>query len=137
MNLPSATGNAGLDFALEGGPRTVSPDTPEDLLKEIGKTKCLAPFREAMKRLKLEGRQRVIAAIERTCHENRMLEELGHPNPSMCPEARIPMDLIYELEAQEKDSWNPEMREDTLRHYPGLRLNMQKRPVFGSNGGIK
>jgi hypothetical protein len=61
---------------------------------------------------------------------NRIKEELMQANPTHCPDASIPLSLIYALEAQEKDSWNPEMREDTLKCYPGLRLNV-KRGIHG------
>jgi hypothetical protein len=123
-DLPSAsTGEPTLDLTL-ATPRLVSPDTPDDIVKEISKYKCFASFRAAMKKMKLENRQRVTAAIVRVCQENRILEDVLEPETlSLLPEARIPVDLVFELEAQEKDSWNPEMREDTLRCYPGLRIN--------------
>jgi hypothetical protein len=124
MNLPSATGDAGLDFALEAGPRALTPDTPVELLKEIGKYECFSPLREAMKRLKLRRREIVLAAIDRTARENRLIEQLPHRNPNLLPKARIPIELVHELEAQEKDSWSAEMREDTLRCHPELRLNI-------------
>jgi hypothetical protein len=124
MNLPSATGDAGLDFALEAGPRALTPDSPEDLLQEIGKYQCFSPFRHAMRRLKLRRRALVLAAIKRTATENRLIEQMPHRNPRLLPESRIPIELVHELEAQEKDSWTKEMREDTLRHYPELRLNL-------------
>jgi hypothetical protein len=120
--LPSTTGDAGLDFTLEAGPRTINPDTPEDILKEIGKYQAFAPFRELLRKMKMEARQRVDAAVRRTYVENRFLAQM-RPGPSLVPEARIPIDLIYELEAQEKECWNSAMREDTLRCYPGLRLD--------------
>jgi hypothetical protein len=125
--LPS-TGDAALDFTLEAGPRAVTPDTPEEILKEIGKYKAFAPFREILRKMKLGARARVDAAVRRTYEENRILAEIeraDQPNTrskSLLPEARIPLDLIYELEAQENESWNAAMREDTLRCYPGLRL---------------
>jgi hypothetical protein len=124
-NLPSAE-QAALDFTLEAGPRALSPDTPEELLKEIGKYNAFSPFREAMKKLKLERRKVVEAAIKRVCEENRLIETLPHQNPNLIPEARIPIELVHELEAQECDSWNPEMRSDTLQHYPGLRINIKR-----------
>jgi hypothetical protein len=126
--LPS-TGDAGLDFTLEAGPRAVTPDTPEDILKEIGKYASFAPFREALRKLKLDARARVDAAVRRTYEENRILIEIERAEPtnqrrgSLLPEARIPIDLVHELEAQEKESWSSAMREDTLRCYPGLRLS--------------
>jgi hypothetical protein len=96
------------------------------VLKELGKYKCFSPFREAMKRLKLSRRRKVLRLIRQTCKENRMLEKLYRGTPTMLPEARIPVDLIYELEAENKEAWNPAMREDTLRCYPGLRLNVER-----------
>jgi hypothetical protein len=120
--LPSTTGDAGLDFTLEAGPRTITPDTPEDILKELGKYGCFAPFRDILRKMKLEARARVDTAVRRTYAENRFLAQL-RPASSVVPEARIPIDLIYELEAQEKECWNSAMREDTLRCYPGLRLD--------------
>jgi hypothetical protein len=125
-NLPS-TGDAGLDFILDAGPRTINPDTPEDLLKEIGKYEAFSPFREVLRKMKLEARARVDAAIRRTYVENRFLAKMRPASESIMPEARIPIDLVYELEAQEKECWNSAMREDTLNCYPGLRLDYWRR----------
>jgi hypothetical protein len=132
-DLPSTTGDAGLDFILDAGPRTITPETPEELLKEIGKYDSFAPFREILRKMKLAAREKVHAAVRRTYEENQILVELERAEPpnsrprSLLPEARIPLDLIYELEAQEKESWNPAMREDTLRCYPGLRLSFWRK----------
>jgi hypothetical protein len=128
-NLPSTTGDAGLDFILDAGPRTITPETPEEILKEIGKYKAFSPFREILRKMKLEARARVDASVRRTYEENRILVEIERSEPpnqrrgSLLPEARIPIDLVHELEAQEKESWSSAMREDTLRCYPGLRLS--------------
>ena len=121
-----STGDETLDFVLQAGPRAVSPDTPGHVVEEIGKTKCLSPFREAMKAMKLERRAKVLRMIKRTCRENRFLEELYHATPTILPEARIPLDLVFELEAENNQAWSAEMREDTLRCYPGLRLNVKR-----------
>jgi hypothetical protein len=120
------TGDETLDLVLEAGPRTVTPDTPEHVIEEIGKYEAFSPFREALKKMKLWQRARVLGAIERTCQENRLLEELYKATPTLLPEARIPADLVFELEAQEKEAWNPAMRTDTLKCYPGLRLNVKR-----------
>jgi hypothetical protein len=123
-SLPE-TGHAGLDLALEAGPRVVGPDTPEDVLKEIGKYQCFSPFRDAMKRMKLSRRRKLLRLIDRTCKENRIIEKVYQGSTTILPEARIPVDLVYELEAENKEAWNPAMREDTLRCYPGLRINVK------------
>ena len=60
-----------------------------------------------------------------TCKENRIIEKVYQGSTTHLPEARIPVDLVYELEAENKESWNPAMREDTLKCYPGLRLNVR------------
>jgi hypothetical protein len=122
MQLPS-TGDAALDLALEAGPRVLTPDTPEEILKEIGKSKALSPLKQAMQKMKLRSRRKVKAAIKQTYRENKILAQCSAQQRAIYPEARIPIDLVYELEAQEKDSWNPEMREDTLNCYPGLRID--------------
>jgi hypothetical protein len=121
--LPSTTGDAVLDFTLEAGPRTITPDTPEHIIAEIGKSKSLSPFREALRKMALGQRAQAHGAVMRTYEENQMLAQLPNANPALYPEARIPIDLVHLLEAQEKESWNSEMREDTLKCYPGLRLD--------------
>jgi coenzyme F420-reducing hydrogenase beta subunit len=121
-----ATGHAGLDLAIEAGPRVITPDTPEDILKELGKYNCFSPLREALKRMALEERADILVEIQRTCRENRILEELYHGTTAMLPHARIPKALIDKLEAENKEAWNPAMREDTLKCYPGLRLNVKR-----------
>lgn len=121
------TGDPGLDFVLEAGPRVATPDTPEHVVKEIGKYESFSPFREAMQRMALEERAKILADIMRTCGENRILEELARARggkTTMLPYARIPKSLIDKLEAENKEAWNPAMREDTLKCYPGLRLNV-------------
>jgi hypothetical protein len=119
------SGDETLKFVLEAGPRAITPDSPEHALKEIGKYKAFSPFREALKRMKLARRAYVIRLIKRTCRENRTLEKMYRGTPTMLPDARIPVDLIFELEAENNQSWNSEMREDTLKCYPGLRLNVK------------
>lgn len=121
------SGDESLKFISEAGPRAITPDLPPDVLKEIGKSESFSSLRQAMLRMKIEARRRVEAAILRTCQENRILEEQYKGTSTMLPEARIPIDLIFELEAQEKEQWNSEMREDTLRQYPGLRLKIPTR----------
>jgi hypothetical protein len=116
----------GLDFVLEAGPRVVTPDTPEHAVEEIGKYRCFGPFRIAMRQMKLEAQAEIVRLIKRTCRENRELEKIYRGTAAIMPDARIPIDLVYALEAQEKISWNAEMREDTLRCYPGLRLNVKR-----------
>ena len=119
------TGDPTLDFVLEAGPRVVTPDLPEDVAKEIGKYKAFSPFREALKAMKLKQRAKVLRLIRRTCKENRIIEKLYQGSNTILPAARIPVDLVYELEAENKEAWNPAMREDTLRCYPGLRINVK------------
>jgi hypothetical protein len=121
------SGDETLDFVLGAGPRAITPDTPEHVIKEIAKSKSFGSLRQAMLRMKIETRRKVEAAILRTCQENRILEEQYKGTSTMLPESRIPVDLVFELEAQEKEQWNSEMREDTLRQYPGLRLHVKGR----------
>ena len=121
------TGDKTLDFVLQAGPRAVTPDTPEYVLKEIAKRPSI---REAMRRMKLEDRVSLEEEIQHVCRMNRVREELSQGTTSHIPDACIPLRLIQALEAQEKESWNPEMREDTLKCYPGLRLNV-KRGIHG------
>lgn len=118
-----------LALAVECGPRIITPDTPLAVREEISRRACCADLRATMRKMKLERRARCIAAIERTCAENRVLEQTMHATRSHVPDARIPLDLVYEIEA-ENGEWNPEIREDTLRCYPGLRLNVK----FGVHG---
>jgi hypothetical protein len=120
------TGDETLDFVLRAGPRAITPDTPEHVIKEVAKSKSFGSLRQAMLRMKIENRRRVEAAILRTCRENRILEQQYKGTSTMLPDARIPLDLVFELEAQEHESWNPEMRADTLRCYPGLKLSMKR-----------
>jgi hypothetical protein len=117
------TGDETLDFVLGAGPRAITPDLPEHVIKEVAKRPSL---REAMRRMKLEEREQLEAEIVYVCRMNRIKEELMQATPWGCPDACIPISLINALEAQEKDSWNPEMREDTLKCYPGLRLNVKR-----------
>jgi hypothetical protein len=122
------TGDPTLDFVLGAGPRAVTPDTPEHVIKEVGKYEVFRPFRDAMRRMKLDQRAKVVRMIKQTCRENRVLEKefrKGRIQKVFLPNARIPLDLVYELEAENKESWNAEMREDTLKCYPGLRLNLE------------
>lgn len=118
------TGHAGLDFALEAGPRVLTPDTPEDILIEIGKYDSLAWYREEMRRRKLARIAKIKAIVARQGAANRLLERLYAGRPWMLPSAKIPVDLVHELEAENKEQWNAAMREDTLRHYPELRINV-------------
>jgi len=120
------TGDPVLDFALEAGPVALSPDTPEYVLKEIGRYNCFSPLREAMRKVKLESYGKIMAAIKRTVEENKILAKLP-PGKTIQPDARIPVELVFELEAQEKDSWNKEMREDTLKCYPELTIDYWRR----------
>jgi len=121
-----STGDAALDFALEAGPRAFTPDTPEHVARELGKYKCFSPFRDALKKMKLSRRAKVLRLIKQTCAENRFLEEIYQASPTLLPEARIPLDLVFELEAENNQAWTAEMREDTLKCYPGLRLNVKR-----------
>jgi hypothetical protein len=125
-SLPK-TGDAALDFATEAGPRVLSPDTPEYVLKEIGHYKYFSPLREAMRKMKLAAREKVVAAIMRTYQENQIIAQFPPARRSLYPDSRIPIDLVYELEAQEKEIWSPAMREDTLKCYPGLRIDFWRK----------
>jgi hypothetical protein len=124
------TGDPSLDFVLEAGPRVVTPDTPEHVVKELGKYKAFEPLREEMKQRKLKRLALINAIIDKTCVENRELEERYKATPNVLPYARIPMDLIIELEAENNRPWDSEMREHTLKCYPGLLLNVR----LGING---
>jgi hypothetical protein len=120
------TGDPVLDFVLEAGPRVLTPDTPEHVVSEIGKYKAFSPFRDALRKMALEERADILVEIARTCRENRILEELYQGSNTMLPHARIPKRLIDRLEAENKEAWNPAMREDTLKCYPGLKLNVKR-----------
>jgi hypothetical protein len=99
--------------------------------EEIARRQCYGDLRATLRKMKLERRERCLAAIERTCAENRILEQTMHATRSHIPYARIPHDLVHEIEAENGlDGWNPEIREDTLRCYPGLKLNV-KYGVYG------
>jgi hypothetical protein len=83
-----------------------------------------------MRRRKLERRAKILALVARVSRENRFLEEKYAATPSILPHARIPVDLIIELEAENRRPWDAEMREHTLKCYPGLLLNVKR----GMNG---
>jgi hypothetical protein len=117
-------------FVLEAGPRAITPDLPQDLLTEIGTAEAYSPTRELMRRMKLAENDSIEREIQWRCKMNRIEEETMHGTTSHIPDARIPLRLVQALEAQEKELWNPAMREDTLRCYPGLRLNV-KRGIHG------
>src|SRR5215468_1855194 len=121
MDLPK-TGDAALDFASEAGPRVISPDTPDHVIEEIGKSRFFSPLREAMRKMKLEERRIINLEIQAAAQKAKFYASLPERRTPFDPDAFIPMRLVYELEAQEKDSWNPAMREDTLRCYPQLTV---------------
>jgi len=121
MDLPK-TGDAALDFASEAGPRVISPDTPDHVIEEIGKSRFFSPLRDAMRKMKLEDRRIIDLEIQAATQKAKFYASLPNRRTPFDPDAFIPMRLVYELEAQEKHSWNPAMREDTLRCYPQLTV---------------
>jgi hypothetical protein len=127
MELPS-TGDAALDLPLEAGPRAFTPDLPVDVRLEIAKSSTLGPYREACKRLAQEELARVHADIERACRENRIIEQNSKATPTFIPYCRFPVSLVKAMEALYWIGCMSEeyFREDTLNHYPGLRLVIKR-----------
>jgi hypothetical protein len=120
-----------LELAAECGPRIITPDTPLAVREEIHRRACYGDLRATLRKMKLARRAICLAAIDHTCAENRILEKTMHATRSHCPYARIPERLVAEIEAENGiEGWNPEIREDTLRCYPGLKLNVK----FGVHG---
>jgi hypothetical protein len=120
-----------LELAEECGPRIITPDTPLAVREEIHRRACYGDLRATLRKMKLERRALCLAAIDYQCRENRVLEQTMHATSTHIPYAKIPEILVAEIEAENGlDGWNPEIREDTLRCYPGLKLNIK----FGMHG---
>jgi hypothetical protein len=125
--LPS-TGDAALDFALEAGPRALTPDLPLAARLAIAKSSALGPYKEACKQMAQEQLARVHADMERVCMENRVIERTSKALPTFIPYCRFPVSFVDEMEKIYGIGClsDNDFREDTLKHHPGLRINVRR-----------
>jgi len=130
-DLPS-TKDAALDFVVEAGPRAFTDDLPKILRLEIAKSSALGAYREACKRIaqaEIEEIHRQIAIVSK---ENRILEKTAHHTRSHTPAYRIPVMMWLKMEdIYGVGCWRDnDFIEDTLKHHPGLRINVK----YGTRG---
>ena len=125
--MPS-TGDAALDFALEAGPRTFTDDLPKHLQLEIAKNSALGPYLEAVKKMAQTEIAEIHREIDRVSIENRLIEKHSKATRTHIPHCRIPASMWLKMEdIYGQGCWKDEnFMEDTLRHHPGLRINVKR-----------
>jgi hypothetical protein len=128
--LPS-TGDAALDFALEAGPRALTPDLPHEVRFEIGKLDPAGPYMCAVRAFSQDRIAHLHHLIDLVSAENRRIEateEFKASNGLGYPWYRKPVELHYLFEAEYGiGCWEDEnFVEDVLKHHPGLRINVRR-----------
>lgn len=130
MEALPPTGDAGLDFALEAGPRAFTADLPKHLRFEIAKSSALGAYTEAVGMLLQDQVARMHAQIKQIGRENRRIERKA--TSTHIPYCRIPQ-LVWDFfEAIYGDGcWKDnDFMEDFLKHHPGCRI-VVKRGIRG------
>jgi len=130
MELPE-TGDAGLDFIIDAGPRAFTPELPIELRLEIAKLDSDGPVIAAMRKLSRDRVAHMHRLIDLVSQDNRRIEateEFKATNGLGYPWYRKPAEVHHYFEAlYGQGCWEDEaFVNDFLKHHPGLRIRVTR-----------